>query len=278
MAFPHWGETLSTNALPWSYLPAQWLARLPEAFLVLLAFALVSALVVIVRFARATLARLREQGAAGLRAPALLMARARGTLVIWAAAIVPVGYIMVRQPTLYDGIRHTLFVIPMLALLAGWAALRLLPVLRRAAIPASIATAAYLTAVVVNLAVLHPLEYIATNAFAGGTRGAYGRFEQDYWSAAATEALRRLERRLDAAGAFAGEPPSVLVCIAWREWMTPALRRKPWRLELDVTKADFVIETERFRCAADVPNLVLIDQVTRFDQPFAWTYARTGGR
>ena len=31
------------------------------------------------------------------------------------------------------------------------------------------------------------------NALTGGTRGAYDKFELDYWSAAATEALRRLE-------------------------------------------------------------------------------------
>jgi hypothetical protein len=166
----------------------------------------------------------------------------------------------------------------MLALLGGWAALRLLPVLRLVPVSAALATTAYVGAVVVNLALLHPLEYIATNAFAGGTRGSYGRFEQDYWSAAATEALRRLERRLDAAGAFARDPPSLLVCIGWREGMVPVLQRKPWRLERDVNKADFVIETERWRCAADAKNLMLVDEVKRFDQPFAWTYARTSGR
>src|SRR5260221_12668247 len=42
-------------------------------------------------------------------------------------------------------------------------------------------------------AMLHPLEYVAMNALAGGTRGAYENFELDYWSAAASEALRRLE-------------------------------------------------------------------------------------
>ena len=51
--------------------------------------------------------------------------------------------------------------------------------------------------VVVTLAKLHPLEYVAMNTFAGGTRGAYGRFELDYLAVAATEALRRLESRLE---------------------------------------------------------------------------------
>ena len=278
MSFLHWGETLTTNALPWTYLPGQWLARLPEAFLVLLAIALVLALATATWFAIAAFARFRRHGVVGLRGPVLLLARTRGILVVWAAAMVPVGYIMLRQSTLYDGIRHTLFVIPMLALLAGWAMVRLLPLVRRIVIPAAIASAAYVTAVIVNLALLHPLEYIATNAFAGGTRGAYGRFEQDYWSAAATEALRRLERRLDAAGAFARDPPSLLVCIGYREGMVAPLLRKPWRLEFDVSKADFVIETQRWRCAKDVKNPVLIDQVRRFDRPFAWTYAKGDGR
>jgi hypothetical protein len=33
--FPHWGERIRTDALPFSYVPAQLLARLPEAFLLL---------------------------------------------------------------------------------------------------------------------------------------------------------------------------------------------------------------------------------------------------
>jgi hypothetical protein len=40
---------------------------------------------------------------------------------VWVAAIVPVAFLMITRATLYDGVRHTLFVIPMLALLAGWA-------------------------------------------------------------------------------------------------------------------------------------------------------------
>ena len=45
-----------------------------------------------------------------------------------------------------------------------------------------------------------------------------------------------------------------------------------WRIELDPKKADFVIESERSRCAADHPSLILIDEVTRYGRAFAWTY------
>ncbi len=40
--FSHWGERIWTDALPFSYVPAQLLARLPEAFLFLLAVAFFS--------------------------------------------------------------------------------------------------------------------------------------------------------------------------------------------------------------------------------------------
>jgi hypothetical protein len=41
----------------------------------------------------------------------------------------------------------------------------------------------------------------------------------------------------------------------------------------DPDKADFIIATQRSRCAEDKP-VVLIDEVKRFDPTFAWVYAR----
>ena len=158
------------------------------------------------------------------------------------------------------------------AVLAGAGLRALLPVLRRIPVVAAIAAGAYAGSIVVTMAALHPLEYIAMNALAGGTRGAYQRFELDYWSAAATEALRRLERRLDHEKAFTETPPSITICIPWREWMVGPMLHKPWKIETDPEQADFIIETERSRCAAKVPT-TLIDEVKRFDRTFAWIYA-----
>jgi hypothetical protein len=156
--------------------------------------------------------------------------------------------------------------------LAGAGLRALLPVLRRIPVVAAIAAGAYAGSIVVTMAALHPLEYIAMNALAGGTRGAYQRFELDYWSAAATEALRRLERRLDHEKAFTETPPSITICIPWREWMVGPMLHKPWKIETDPEQADFIIETERSRCAAKLPT-TMIDEVKRFDRTFAWIYA-----
>jgi hypothetical protein len=274
--FWHWGEVITTDALPLTYIPAQLLARLPMVFLILLAVAFGYAIASAVMLARESAAKWRRDRAEGLRAAALtLVGGARGILVVCAAVALPLGFLIVQRATIYDGIRHVLFVIPMLAILAGVGLTAILPLIRRAPVVAAIAAGAYVGNIVMTLAVLHPLEYVAMNALAGGTRGAYGKFELDYWAVAATEALRRLERRLDydLPSQSAEGPPSILICIPWREWMVGPILRRPWIIETDPDKADFIIESQRSRCA-EGKAVVLIDEVKRFDRTFAWVYAR----
>jgi hypothetical protein len=274
-----WGQAILTTALPWWYVPGQLAARLPEGFLVLLligiGFALTGTLAGTIGFVRASCAFPTRRRTARLRALALVLARSRRELIVWAAVILPIGFIVVRHSTLYDGIRHVLFVIPMLAVIAGTGLLRLLPLLRRAPVTATAIGGAYVGVSLWTFAILHPLEYIATNVLTGGVKGAYGRFDQDYWALAAAVALRRLESRLDydLPNRFADNPPSIMICIGFREGLLAPMFRRPWRLEVDPAKADFLIATERWRCAQDVP-VVLIDEVKRFDRAFAWTYAR----
>jgi hypothetical protein len=132
--------------------------------------------------------------------------------------------------------------------------------------------------VLANLIMLHPLEYVAMNRIAGGVAGAYENFDLDYWSAAATQALRQLEARLDKEAAAKDALPSIQICIPYRVHMVEPMLRGKFRLELDADKADFMIETERARCAADDPNFALIDEVTRAGRAFAWTYVNKRSR
>ena len=270
--FPHWGEQISTSALPASYVPAQLLFRLPEAFLLLLAIACIHAVAAAARLGRDAVAVERR---GRLPAAVLTIARERAMLTVCAAVILPLAFLVLQRATIYDGIRHVLFVIPMLAVVAGLGWRALLPLVARAPVVAAVIAGAYIGNVAATLATLHPLEYVAMNALAGGTRGAYDKFELDYWSAAATEALRRLERRLDYDASLwpAETAPRILICIGAREDRVQPLLRRPWIVETDPDKADFIIATQRWRCADDKP-LVLIDEIKRFDRTFAWVYAR----
>jgi hypothetical protein len=280
--FPSWGELIATNALPWYYIPSQLLARLPEGFLLPLAAGLVFATGVAIAFMRAAVARTRKRGATGLRGPALLLARSRGTLLVTAAAIVPPAFVMLTATTHYDGVRHLLFIIPMLAVLAGGALLALARPLRKwplIGLVIAAGAAAHVGTTVWTLVRLHPLEYVAINAVAGGTQAAAGRFELDYWGAAVGEALRRLEHRLDrdASGAFAASPPRVLVCMMHREWAAGKLFRRNWIVEVDFDKADFIIDTERSPCGKD-NGAILLDEVKRLEVSFARIYGNNRGR
>jgi hypothetical protein len=272
--FMHWGNIVRTNNLPWSYVPAQLAARLPEGFLLLLVvgllFGLVNALRIVAGCGQAFTSRSMER----LKPTALFVAQSRQALIVWAAALLPVAFVMVQGSTLYDGIRHVLFLIPILAVIASYGFVQLLPFLQRVPMAAAAAIGGYIGYQLYLLAALHPLEYVAFNFFAGGVHGAYQRFDMDYWAAGATVALRRLEDRLDleAPSRFKDDPPSLMICIAWREDMVESMYRRPWRLETDPDKADYVITTQHMNCAEN-RHLVLIDEVRRFDRAFAWTYA-----
>jgi hypothetical protein len=266
-----WGRSVLVNDLPWSYVPGELLARLPEGFIVLLVVAFGLGCAASARFVSDCVGGVKCEGVVGLKAPLLTLARSRGLLVVAMAGTAPLLLTIVMRPSLFDGIRHLLFGVPMLALLAAWALWRMAPLIRRHPIPAGAVAALQIVPVVVTLWILHPLEYIATNAFTGGTRGSFGRFDLDYWAVAATEAVRRLEQRLaaDTTRRFASRPPRVRICIAWRESLVGVMFKQDWIVEADdPAKADFVIETERSNCAAGGR---VIDEVRRFDRTFART-------
>jgi hypothetical protein len=269
--FQAWGQKISSAALPWHYIPGQLAARLPEGFVALLAVAALFGVVALVRFFRAS-ADGMPRGEDGALAQ---LTRSRGLLIVTVAALGPPLFVIARGSVMFDAVRHMLFILPMLALLAAWALQKLAPLLLRMPIYAAGAAVLYFAATIPALVYLHPLEYIAMNAFAGGVAGAYGRFDLDYWSAAATEAARRLQGRLerDRSARFATRPPRVVVCIGWRESMTGPLFPVPWIVVTDDTRqADFAIETERSRCGHPAEGAV-IERVRRFGRTFARTIA-----
>jgi hypothetical protein len=273
-AFQHWGENVRTTALPWSYVPAQFFARLPEGFLLLLAFAVLSGAGSVLAILRRGFASSSRPRLPRLKEAVLLTAKARQSLIVWTAAILPIAAIIAQRSTLYDGIRHVLFLIPMLAVVASFGFLRLLPLLRRYPMAAAAGAGAYVTYAVVTFVQLHPLQYAAFNVFAGGVSGAYGRFDIDYWSLAVLPALRHLEDRIDREDPdrFAENPPSIKLCIGFHEEEVAPMFRRPWRLETESARADFIIETERWRCAKTLPVLVIYE-FKRLDLSFARVFA-----
>ena len=184
------GIDLTADKLPATYLPAYLLVTMPEMVLVGAAAALVVALRWLPRWGRAT--------------PELMAARALPAL----AVLFPIGYFVILRPAAYDGLRHFLFLVPPLVVVAAlgldWVWARA----SRLSLAAGLGFAAVLVIAMLTqlmmMAGLHPQEYAYYNSLVGGVRGAYLRWEGDYWSNAMRESSAQLAVTLEgerAAGA-----------------------------------------------------------------------------
>lgn len=130
--------------------------------------------------------------------------RTRAWQLVWIAvlAVAPVGWIVLKRTPLYDGLRHFLFVMPFLAVLAGTAVASYLR-MRKGAADAWIAAALVAATCAITLrdmVQLHPYQTVYFNRLiAGGLREAARAYETDYWCLTFKEGSEWLQRRYAAA-------------------------------------------------------------------------------
>ena len=130
---------------------------------------------------------------------------------LWAVVALPVFLVLIDRLTIYDGIRHILFIYPILVVLAasGWTAWlseRNHPWLRRS-------VAALLAAGLINVLAFdvrsHPNQTVYFNELVGGPRGAFAKFDMDYWGNCILQAVAwsaRTARLSDRPIAISGNP------------------------------------------------------------------------
>jgi len=183
-------------------------------------------------------------------------AAARCALLALAAAF-PLAFVAVSRAPLYDGMRQLLFVLPPLACLAGASFDALLE--RAPRWPAWLrwgglaACALYAALHLGVMFALHPHHTVYFNQLVGGTRGAVGSYELDYWGNSYREATSMLVERLEdeAPGRSATDgggigPYKVFLCSAPQSassFFPPYLS-----FTLDRSEADFMMATTRFGC------------------------------
>lgn len=222
------GEVMSIGSVPREYLPAYLLVRLPEAFLV---------------------------GLLGLLVFGWhLRGNSKETILDWfsvsIAVLFPLGFILLDQPALYNGIRHFTFLLPPLSILAGlglnasWERLR--KYVRLRATLAGLFTALSLLAVV-TLARLHPYEYVYYNNLAGSLPEAEREWEGDYWSSSLREAADLLEAQVP--GVNKADPSAnYLVAVCAESIQGDAYLDDRFEITRDWVAADFYISTTSMNC------------------------------
>lgn len=235
------GAVMKNGEVPGHYLASYLLVRLPELFLLGVAFALLAG----VRAMPGLLGSDEQRRAALPWLPVIL------------AAAFPLAYTLLAAPPLYNGIRHFTFVLPPFAVLAAaglrhaWDRAGRWP---RARIGAAAACALLALVHVVTLARLHPYEYVFYNGFVGGLSGTVDRWEQDYWGDSLREAAGLLNAYV-ASEAPAARPYSVAVCaesLQGTVWLAPGLEvTRDWRV------ADFFLSPTHMDCHTAVKGKIV---------------------
>lgn len=243
------GNYYSAPDLPWYY-PLVWLyMALPDLVLVVLVagFALL-------------LARLRT---AAMHA---FTQKGFPWLVVTTCTVFPVLYVIVRDSTLYDGIRHLLFILPPLACLAGFAWVRLLDLLASRSPRLPLAACGVLGLLIifqlVTLVRLHPYQYVYFNQLNGGLPAARDRFETEYWGTS----LREAHLWLDAYAPERDEPYYVKANLP--AWLATMHLPERFKLTADRDKADFYLSLTRLQLDTVVDGEV-VHVVERYGVPFA---------
>ena len=173
------GQQIPANLLPTRYLFVWFKVCLPEFFILGLALALIAGIYFIVSRRSLIWNRTTAQ-----------------TLIVVCGAVLPVAAILVAKSTLYDAVRHLLFIVPPLAIISALGYEFFIRKLSQW--PSN----ALLTCIVLgwlvvlpDILALHPYQYVYFNRlFGGGLKGAAGTFETDYWATCMKDSVTWLKR------------------------------------------------------------------------------------
>ena len=166
----------------------------------------------------------------------------------------------------FTGLRHFLFLIPLLAVMAGIGIDRALALLRTRGRSFAGAGLAIMTACLlwdaVTLVRLHPYEYLVYNSLVGGFEGASRRYDLDYWFASMPEAIEHLEaylRRTEPGNeSWPTRIYSVAVCgerLPFEKAVT--LPQLKWDFKQEWNQSDFFIAPTHLNCDGDVDGKII---------------------
>jgi tetratricopeptide (TPR) repeat protein len=173
-------------------------------------------------------------------------------LLLLFTVLFPIVYAEYKSLYYYNGWRHYLFIYPSIAAAAalGWESLSRLTTKYLAALPALLC-ALPLMWMVNN----HPNQAVYFNELAGGTKGAYGKYELDYYSNACREAGEWIAKQHPNDSVLIGINNEPLTASYYAHQINPALRFQ-WMREYEEQKPrwDYAILSTRTYSANELLN------------------------
>jgi 4-amino-4-deoxy-L-arabinose transferase-like glycosyltransferase len=249
------GALVSVPDMPWFYLPTLFALQLPEVLLGLLFAGVVG-----------TVALQARAGVPGRRKTILLM--------LMLAATLPLAIAMVKRPALYNGIRHFIFVIPPMTVLAGTAfawGMNWLRENRRSWQPAAVAVFSFgLLLPLGEMIRLHPYQYTHFNHIAGTVRGADDHYMLDYWGLAFKQASDGLREQLDERQEVAPHGRKWKVAVCGPQRPAQVALGPDFTIGWDSHAADFAMTLGEFYCKGLTAPVMV--EIKRDDVVFARVY------
>ena len=241
------GRHLELVNVPAIYVPIYLIVKLPETILLGLFAVAIAALAASLRY-RNVFPTIRTQQ----------------WLLVVLAASAPVLYAVFAQPAIYNGLRHFLFVIPPLCVIAAVGVEQLFAAARKLAERSGVlivagVLAAGLVKDTATMALLHPHQYVYYNLLAGGVSGANGKYELDYWSNFTREAVDQLTEHLAAQNGGRLPDRAFRVGLCTSPWPLRAYAPAQFKLTKDWRSADFVIATTNTNCHAWADGKTIIE-------------------
>jgi hypothetical protein len=249
------GQAVLVPDMPWSYLPTLFALKLPEAMQVTLAAGI-----------GVTLVSLVQRDVPARRKTILIM--------LTLAATLPLMVAMVKRPALYNGIRHFLFVIPPMAVMAGVGFAFIIERVKRqgvlALVGVNVVFAAALLLPLGEMMRLHPYQYTYFNHVAGTVRAADALYMLDYWGLALKQASEELREQLEERQEVPPANRKWKVAVCGPQQAARVALGEEFSIGWDSQTADFAMTLGEFYCKGlNAPVLV---EIKRDDVVFARVY------
>jgi hypothetical protein len=170
------GEYVKSTSLPVTYLPLYFLFKMPELVLVSLGIGVVIGAWFLIN---------RKLEGQKLKVVTYL--------ILMFSIFFPLFYVILKKSVIYDGIRHFLFIVPLLCVICGITLNKMAYVIEQKTFRSKLLTVTFLFIALLPqiyaIIQLHPNQYVYYNKYAGGIKGANGFYEMDYWANSYKEAV-----------------------------------------------------------------------------------------
>ena len=238
------GVWVKATQLPRDYLPDYLLVNLPEVVLV----GLIAAFVLAMRYLWVR----HKNGPAFLANAGFAEMKRVEIFLVVIAAFFPVVFFIFYKPTAYNGIRHFLFVVPPMTVLAALGIDHLWQSLERTNERLSRGFAGVLALVLVAqiwvMAQLHPDEYVYYNMLTGGVKGAEGAYELDYWGNSLLEATKDLAEYIAMENGDKPITRSYKVAVCGHRMSAAYFFPEYMEFTKNIDEADFIVAFTQANC------------------------------